>query len=75
MSSVERPWHGVRIGRLNAVFRFYYWLLSQQYLERSQTEENLSLLSKAKEAAQMADAYYAYDAVYMFCVSFPLKFE
>ncbi|EGT35625.1 hypothetical protein CAEBREN_28014 [Caenorhabditis brenneri] len=48
---------------------FYYWLLSQQYLDRSQSEENLTLLSKAKEAAQFADAYYAYYPVFMFCVS------
>ncbi|CAL2039674.1 unnamed protein product [Caenorhabditis brenneri] len=53
---------------------FYYWLLSQQYLDRSQSEENLTLLSKAKEAAQFADAYYAYYPVFMFC-SQPFSFE
>uniref|UniRef100_A0A1I7UIF5 Intraflagellar transport protein 122 homolog n=2 Tax=Caenorhabditis tropicalis TaxID=1561998 RepID=A0A1I7UIF5_9PELO len=53
---------------------FYYWLLSQQYLDRSQSEENLSLLNKAKEASNLADAYYAYFPVFMFC-SQPFSFE
>ncbi|KAF1756874.1 hypothetical protein GCK72_013328 [Caenorhabditis remanei] len=53
---------------------FYYWLLSQQYLDRSQSEENLTLLSKAREAAQFADAYYAYYPVFIFC-SQPFSFE
>ncbi|PIC32819.1 hypothetical protein B9Z55_013017 [Caenorhabditis nigoni] len=53
---------------------FYYWLLSQQYLDRSRSEENLTLLNKAKEAAQFAEAYYAYHPVFMFC-SQPFSFE
>uniref|UniRef100_A0A8R1EG47 Intraflagellar transport protein 122 homolog n=2 Tax=Caenorhabditis japonica TaxID=281687 RepID=A0A8R1EG47_CAEJA len=53
---------------------FYYWLLSQQYLDRSQSEENLTLLAKAKEAAKLADAYYAYYPVFLFC-SQPFSFE
>ncbi|EFO85523.1 hypothetical protein CRE_20133, partial [Caenorhabditis remanei] len=46
----------------------------QQYLDRSQSEENLTLLSKAREAAQFADAYYAYYPVFIFC-SQPFSFE
>ncbi|CAI4224555.1 unnamed protein product [Auanema sp. JU1783] len=43
---------------------YYHWLLSMQYLERAQDSEGL--IPKYREAALLAEIYYAYESVYAF---------
>ncbi|CAI5448171.1 unnamed protein product [Caenorhabditis angaria] len=52
----------------------YYWQLSQQYLDRSQSHDDESLIPKYQQAAKLADVYYAYDAVFIFCNQ-PFSYE
>ncbi|CAB3406016.1 unnamed protein product [Caenorhabditis bovis] len=51
---------------------YHYWLLSQQYLERSR--DNHELIAKYSQAAIFADIYYAYDQVFLYCNQ-PFSFE
>ncbi|KIH58129.1 hypothetical protein ANCDUO_11670 [Ancylostoma duodenale] len=44
---------------------YYHWLLSMQYLERS--KDNPSLIPKYHASAKLADVYYAYDAIFLYC--------
>ncbi|KAK6748591.1 hypothetical protein RB195_001298 [Necator americanus] len=44
---------------------YYHWLLSMQYLERS--KDNPSLVPKFQESAKLAEVYYAYDAIFLYC--------
>lgn len=54
--------------QISRFFSYYHWLLGQQYLERS--AEHPDLLPKYEKAAQQAEHFYAYEAVFMYCVSF-----
>ncbi|KJH46100.1 hypothetical protein DICVIV_07832 [Dictyocaulus viviparus] len=44
---------------------YYHWLLSMQYLERS--NENPSLIPKYYSSSKLADMYYAYHAIFLYC--------
>lgn len=52
----------------NVDYRYYHWLLSMQYLERS--KDNYQLISKYHENASLADLYYAYNNVFLYLVRF-----
>ncbi|WKY05247.1 hypothetical protein Q1695_005901 [Nippostrongylus brasiliensis] len=44
---------------------YYHWLLSMQYLERS--KDNPSLIPKYEASAKLAEMYYAYHAIFLYC--------
>ncbi|CAD6191210.1 unnamed protein product [Caenorhabditis auriculariae] len=44
---------------------YYFWLLSMQFLD--QCSENPSLIPKYEQTAKLAEAYHAYDAVFLYC--------
>ncbi|VDN19585.1 unnamed protein product [Cylicostephanus goldi] len=46
-------------------YLYYHWLLSMQYLERS--KDNPSLIPKYYASAKLAEVYYAYHAIFLYC--------
>ncbi|PAV77093.1 hypothetical protein WR25_12873 [Diploscapter pachys] len=44
---------------------YYNWMLANQYMERAQDKPDL--ISKYRECIKLADIYYAYHQVFLFC--------